>query len=116
MNLYGQSANYSEINKIAKKHGLKVIEDCAQCFLAKDDKNKISGTLSNIGVWSFESSKQITCGEGGIVTCNNKNLAKRKKFWQQRAIDEKRLVVSRMDDEIFYPETITYNGKTYNGL
>ena len=76
VHMYGAMCDMSKIMQLAKKRKIIVIEDCAQCFLAKDNKNKISGTLSNIGVWSFESSKQITCGEGGIVTCNNKNLAK----------------------------------------
>ena len=40
-------------------------------------KGRITGTIGDIGVWSFENSKQITCGDGGLVSTNNKKLAKK---------------------------------------
>jgi perosamine synthetase len=72
--LYGLPAEMDEIMKIAKEHNLAVIEDNAQCFLSKY-KGRMSGTLGHISSWSFENSKHISCGEGGIITTNNERYA-----------------------------------------
>ena len=40
-------------------------------------KKRIAGTIGDVGSWSFENSKHITTGDGGIVTTNNKILAKK---------------------------------------
>ena len=40
-----------------------------------DDKNNLAGTVGDAGSWSFENSKQLTCGDGGIVTTDNPELA-----------------------------------------
>src|SRR3989344_3430323 len=71
VNLYGQPADYSAINKIAKKYKLIVVEDAAQSVNAKY-KNKKSGNLGDIGCFSFYTTKNIMCGEGGMITTNNK--------------------------------------------
>lgn len=75
VHMYGNMCNMSEIMEIAEKNGLYVVEDCAECFLAHDEKGKLSGTVGHIGSWSFESSKHITSNEGGIVTTNDDELA-----------------------------------------
>ncbi len=71
VNLYGQAADYTAINKIAKKHKLIVIEDAAQSVNASQ-KNKISGSLGDLACFSLYATKNVMCGEGGIVTTNNK--------------------------------------------
>tara|TARA_B110000483_G_C18202596_1_gene545940 strand:- start:304 stop:1533 length:1230 start_codon:yes stop_codon:yes gene_type:complete len=77
VHIYGLMCDMSEILKIAKRTKIKIIEDCAQCFLGKDDKKRIAGTVGDVGSWSLESSKHISCSEGGIVTTNNKDIAKK---------------------------------------
>jgi perosamine synthetase len=62
--------------KIAKEHNLYVLEDCAQCFLGTDGEGRIAGTIGDVGSWSFENSKHLSCGDGGIVTTDNTELAK----------------------------------------
>ncbi len=73
--MYGGVCDMKEIMKIAKKHNLYVLEDCAQCHFGKDDLGRLAGTIGDAGSWSFENSKQLTCGDGGIVTCNDEKLA-----------------------------------------
>ena len=73
VHLYGQVANMTEIMKIAKEHNLYVLEDCAQCYLGTH-KGQIGGTIGDIGSWSFENSKHLTTGDGGIVTTNSEAL------------------------------------------
>lgn len=74
VHLYGQVCNMTEIMKIARKHDLKVLEDCAQCYLGTH-AGAIGGTLGDVGSWSFENSKHLTTGDGGIVATNNEELA-----------------------------------------
>ena len=81
VNLYGLMCDMDPILKIARQHNLYVLEDCAQCFLAKDSKKRLSGTVGHAGSWSFERSKHLSTGEGGILTTNNRTLAeKMRKF------------------------------------
>ncbi len=72
--LYGLSPDYDEITKIAVQNGLAVIEDDAQCFGGKY-KGKTVGTLGDIGSFSFQNSKHMTCGEGGMVVTSNPEYA-----------------------------------------
>jgi perosamine synthetase len=72
--LYGLPADMDEIMKIADEHGIAVIEDNAQCFLSRY-KGRMSGTLGHISSWSFENSKHLSCGEGGIITTNIEKYA-----------------------------------------
>lgn len=72
--LYGLPSNLKIIKKIAKKYNLFLIEDNAEAIYAKSN-NKISGSFSDICVYSFQRSKHLTSGDGGMVTTNNKKLA-----------------------------------------
>ena len=72
----GLSCDMDPIMKIAKKHNIKVIDDSARTVLGKY-KNKIAGTIADIGVFSFESKKHLSAGgEGGMIVTNNSNFAK----------------------------------------
>lgn len=76
VSLYGQPADMDEINTIAARHGLAVIEDAAQSFGA-DYKGKKSCNLSTIGCTSFFPSKPLGCyGDGGAIFTSDDNLAK----------------------------------------
>jgi dTDP-4-amino-4,6-dideoxygalactose transaminase len=63
-------ADMDEILRIAAKHNLKVIEDCAHAHGGKW-KGKGAGSMGDLGAFSFQSSKLITSGEGGAVITNN---------------------------------------------
>ncbi|MUK92235.1 aminotransferase [Aliivibrio fischeri] len=74
VHLAGMPAEMDEIMALSKKHGFKVIEDCAQAHGAKY-KGRSVGTIGHIGAWSFCQDKVMTTGgEGGMVTTNDKNL------------------------------------------
>lgn len=77
--LYGQPADMNEINEIAKKHNLAVIEDAAQSFGAEYFGKK-SCNLSDFGCTSFFPSKPLGCyGDGGAIFTNDENWAKKLK-------------------------------------
>ncbi|MBI4160774.1 MAG: DegT/DnrJ/EryC1/StrS family aminotransferase [Candidatus Yanofskybacteria bacterium] len=81
VHFYGQVCDMDRIMAIARKHKLRVLEDCAQCFLGTDRRGRLGGTIGDVGSFSFESTKLVTCGEGGILVTNNKDLAtKMRKF------------------------------------
>ena len=77
VSLYGQIADMDEINKIAIKHNISVIEDAAQSFGATY-KGINSCNLSTIGCTSFFPVKPLGCfGDGGAIFTNNEELAKK---------------------------------------
>lgn len=73
IHLYGQMCDMTEIMRIAKENDLKVLEDCAECYLATH-KGMLAGTVGDIGSWSFENSKHLSCGDGGIVATDDEDL------------------------------------------
>ena len=74
VHLYGQAARLNEIMKIARKRNLLVIEDACQAHLA-DSKGKKVGTFGLAGAFSMYPTKNMTTGEGGMVTTNSKKIA-----------------------------------------
>ena len=75
VSLYGQPANFQEINKIACKHNLIVIEDGAQSF-GSEQLGRKSCNLSDIGCTSFFPTKPLGCyGDGGAIFTNNDEIA-----------------------------------------
>lgn len=74
VHLFGCPSQMDKISKVAKKHNLVVIEDCAQAPGAMY-KNRLVGTLGDIGVFSFNQHKTITTGEGGFIITNDKKIA-----------------------------------------
>jgi len=73
VHLYGNVAYIDQISEIAKKHGLKIIEDAAQS-LGSTYKKKHTGTFSELGCCSLYPGKVMTAGEGGFIVTNNKKL------------------------------------------
>jgi 8-amino-3,8-dideoxy-alpha-D-manno-octulosonate transaminase len=74
--LQGGVADMDAILEIARKHKIRVVEDCAQCCGGRY-KGKFVGTIGDIGINSFQLSKTITSGEGGAVVSNDAKLFER---------------------------------------
>ena len=72
--IYGLPVHYDEIMAIAAEHGLSVIEDNAECFLSMY-KGRLTGTIGHFSSYSFENTKHLSCGEGGIVLTNDESNA-----------------------------------------
>lgn len=70
----GRSCDVKTISKIAKKHSLKIIEDCAHGIGTFFDKKHV-GNFGDVGCFSFYPTKNITTVEGGMVITNNKQIA-----------------------------------------
>lgn len=75
VHLFGHPADMDPIMQIAKKHNLRVIEDCAQAFGAKY-QNKLAGTIGDAGCFSFFPSKNLGgYGDGGMVITKSEEIA-----------------------------------------
>lgn len=75
VHLFGQACDMDAIMAIARRHNIRVIEDCAQAIGA-EFKSKKAGVFGDIGCFSFFPSKNLGCfGDGGMVTTNDKAIA-----------------------------------------
>lgn len=72
--LYGLAPDYDKILALCKKYNIALIEDNAECFLG-EYKGKLVGEFGDFASFSFQASKHLTTGEGGMLTCNNEELA-----------------------------------------
>jgi dTDP-4-amino-4,6-dideoxygalactose transaminase len=101
VHLYGQIADMDEIIEIAKKHNLIVIEDACQAVGA-EYKGRKAGSFGNLGCFSLYATKNIMCGEGGMITTNDEKLAKYIKKFRQHGMS-----APYMYDEVGYNYRLT---------
>lgn len=76
VHLWGQPAPMDAILAVARRHGLKVVEDCAQAHGPTHRGRKV-GTLGHVACFSLQQSKHISSGEGGIVATDDAEVYKR---------------------------------------
>lgn len=74
VHIAGAPANMTRLKEIAHKHRLKLIEDAAQAVGARWENVGV-GAIGDLGTFSFQSSKNINSGEGGIILTNSEELA-----------------------------------------
>lgn len=76
VHIYGMPVDMDGVNKVAKAHNLKVVEDACQAWLA-EYRGKKTGTLADLGCFSFQNSKHLPAGEGGAILGNDDDLMDR---------------------------------------
>ncbi len=86
---YGNMCEVDKISRLAKKRKIILIEDAAEALGSKF-KSKFSGTIGDIGIYSFHATKCITTGEGGAVLVQNKKLFERLKLFRNHGVLKKR--------------------------
>lgn len=103
VHLYGQCANMEEIVRIAKKHDIKIIEDCAQAHGAFY-KGRHAGRFGDVAAFSFYPTKNLgACGDAGMVVTDDNDIAKNARMLRNYGQDERyhhafRGMNSRMDE------------------
>ncbi len=75
VHLFGHPCDMDEITQFAQKHNLKVIEDCAQAPGAKY-KGRNVGTIGDCGIFSFQETKNMMTGEGGMLVTDDDDITK----------------------------------------
>ena len=78
VHLFGHPVDMDPVLQISKKYNLKIIEDCAESH-GVEYKGKKVGSIGDIGAFSFFANKTFTCGEGGMIVTNSKELAEKAK-------------------------------------
>ena len=76
VHMSGAPGNVKAVESFARRHGLWLLEDCAQCNGGSIEGRKV-GTFGDMGVFSFQMNKNMTAGEGGCVVSSNPRLAQR---------------------------------------
>jgi perosamine synthetase len=93
VDLYGMPADMKPIREVADKYGLKIIEDAAQAHGATY-LGKPIGAFADVSCWSFYGSKNMTTGEGGMITTNDAAIAETTRY--VRSHGEKKKYMSLM--------------------
>ena len=87
VHLYGHPANMDEINELARRHNIFVIEDAAEAHGSEVNGKKV-GSLGDMGVFSFYGNKIMTSGEGGMITTNNEEIFNKICYLRDHAMDK----------------------------
>ncbi|GAA1255239.1 DegT/DnrJ/EryC1/StrS family aminotransferase [Pseudonocardia aurantiaca] len=88
VHLYGHPAAMDRLGEIARRHGLALVEDAAQAHLA-DLAGRPVGTFGEIAAFSFYPTKNMTCGEGGIVVCADEAVARRVRLLRNQGMERR---------------------------
>lgn len=83
--LYGQPYDWAGISAVARRHGLLVIEDAAQSVGATFD-GRPSGSLGDVACFSLYATKNIMCGEGGVITTDDADIDRRARLLRQHGM------------------------------
>ena len=86
VHLYGHPADMGAVNEIARRHGLRVVEDAAEAHGAEWQGTR-AGSLGDLAAFSFYGNKIITTGEGGMVTTDDESLARRARQFMGQGMD-----------------------------
>lgn len=104
VHLYGHPCDMDPIMKLAKEHGLHVIEDVAEAPGAEYKGRKL-GSIGDIGCFSFFGNKIITTGEGGMCTCNDEKLVEKMRVLRDHGMNK---------DRRYWHKVIGYNYRLTN--
>lgn len=89
VNLYGQSADLDPIIELCQKYDVPILEDAAES-LGATYKGRYSGTIGDIGIYSFNGNKIITTSGGGMMVSNEEAYTKKATFWATQSREAER--------------------------
>ncbi|HEY3292786.1 MAG TPA: DegT/DnrJ/EryC1/StrS family aminotransferase [Candidatus Nanopelagicaceae bacterium] len=88
VHLYGQPASMQQIMDIAKRHNLLVVEDAAQAHMASFNGTPV-GAFGDAGVFSFYPTKNMTSGEGGMITTASDEIARQSRLLRNQGMEKR---------------------------
>lgn len=86
VHLWGMAADMDAFLALSREHGIPLIEDCAQAYLTTH-RGRLAGTMGELGCFSMQQSKHITCGDGGLLVTNRDDLAWRARLFADKGWD-----------------------------
>ncbi len=92
----GVSCDMHHIMKIAKQYNLTILEDAAQCISARD-QNGMVGSQGHMSIFSFHETKNITCGEGGMLCINDPSLWERAEIIRDKGTNRQKFFRGQVD-------------------
>jgi len=109
VHIFGHPVRIDELMKLSKKYNLKIIEDSTESlgsyYTKGDFKDKKTGTIGDLGCFSFNGNKIITTGGGGMLVTDNKEFAEKAKY----------LTTQAKDDPVYYVHNeVGYNYRMTN--
>ena len=104
VHLYGQPCDMDALMKIAKEHKLYLVEDCAEAFGARYNRD-LAGTFGDVAAFSFYGNKTITTGEGGMVVTKDDKLAERARHFRGQGL---------ADNREYWHDVVGYNYRMTN--
>ena len=104
VSLYGLPCDIDDIMRLSFKHKSPILEDNAQCLLGRYSNGMVAGSIPHMSIFSTESSKHISSGEGGFICTNDSDMALRaRKFsglgYRTLSVDEGR---PKLNKEMFH--------------
>ena len=88
VHLYGHPANMTALNGLAQKHGIAIFEDAAQAHGAQWQGQSV-GTFGQFGMFSLYPTKNMTSGEGGMVSCHDADFARRVQLLRNQGMERR---------------------------
>jgi len=95
VHLAGAPCDLDALRALADRHGLKIIEDCAQSYLA-EYRGRFVGTYGDLSCFSINEYKHISCGDGGLILTNDDALAARCRLLSDKGYDRTGQARNRM--------------------
>ncbi|HEX3324643.1 MAG TPA: dTDP-4-amino-4,6-dideoxygalactose transaminase [Solirubrobacterales bacterium] len=92
----GMSCEIDRISDLAEEHDLFLVEDAAQGLLSTS-KGRPLGTMGQLGAISFHETKNVTCGEGGVLVVNDRDLLERAEIIREKGTDRSRFFRGQTD-------------------
>jgi dTDP-4-amino-4,6-dideoxygalactose transaminase len=86
VHVWGRPANLDAVRDVIGDRKIAIIEDCAEAHYVRY-KGKLVGTMGDFGCFSFQQSKHITCGDGGITLVNRPDLLQRAELFVDKGCD-----------------------------
>ncbi|MFF0062072.1 DegT/DnrJ/EryC1/StrS family aminotransferase [Streptomyces sp. NPDC005279] len=87
VHLFGGAADIDALRAICDRHGLVLIEDCAQAWLGEDTAGRLLGTRGDIACFSLQQYKHITAGDGGLSVTDDPALARHMRLFMDKGWD-----------------------------
>ncbi|MEV0964679.1 DegT/DnrJ/EryC1/StrS family aminotransferase [Streptomyces sp. NPDC049910] len=87
VHLFGGAADVARLREVCDRHGLLLVEDCAQAWLGEDEDGRLLGTVGDIACFSLQQYKHITAGDGGLCITDDPELARGMRLFMDKGWD-----------------------------